>query len=245
MTAPKSLIAPRNGSPVDHLAIAVPDTRAGVAQIAGMTGMTPLMGQPEPGQFYWSGALNLGNGQFLEIIGPNPACTGFNPFIEMVRRFDRPRPAFWFVRTPDLEAFGQAAKAAGAPLERIETIAHGCGDERRDYSRAIIGPGFLSVRPNVIEWRARPELSEDHPAIGLAGLHLSHPEAAELNRVFGELGIDQTVAEGPHRMTVDLDTPKGRVSFSGRGMELRGLSALTQVAGLWLRHKLGRRAPRR
>ena len=99
------LVLNRGGTPLDHVALGVPDTERGVAEISRLTGFTPTLTEPEPNQFYWSGALPLGSGRFLEILGPNPAFRGFNPFIEIVKRLDKPRPLFWYVATNDFGAF--------------------------------------------------------------------------------------------------------------------------------------------
>lgn len=230
-----SLVLDRGGTPLDHVAIGVPNTERGVAEIAEQIGYQPVLGEPEPGQFYWSGALPLGAGRFLEILGPNPNYRGFNPFIEIVKRLDRPRPLFWYVATDDFDGFAKAAKTAGAPVERIQTVKHERFGTLTDYTRGIIGPGFLSVCPNVIEWRSRYEGLTDGDGPAFMGLSLAHPEADRLNSAFAALGIDQHVTKGAHRMALRLGTPNGEVEFAGEGLELRGLSAMMEMAGLFAR----------
>ncbi len=229
-----SLVLDRGGSPLDHVAIGVPDTVAGVKAIGERIGITPRLTEPEPGQFYWSGALPLGAGRFLEILGPNPAYQGFNPFIEMVKRLEGPRPLFWYVATDDFAAFQAAAKQAGAPVERVETVTHDIRGVHTDYTRGYLGRGFLSVSPNVIEWRSRYELMAEGEGPAFLGLDLWHPEADRLNRTFAKLGIDQTVTNGPHKMALRLGTPNGEVEFAGEGLEFRGAGALVQMLGLFL-----------
>jgi hypothetical protein len=59
-----------NGTVVDHIAFAVPETRAGCEHIADLIGVEPyLMAEPEPDAYYWSGGLNLGDGRLLEVVG--------------------------------------------------------------------------------------------------------------------------------------------------------------------------------
>ncbi|MEM0955159.1 MAG: VOC family protein [Pseudomonadota bacterium] len=229
------LILERGNTQVDHVAIGVPDTVRGVEEIADRLGVTPRLVEPEPDQFYWSGSIPLGAGNFLEILGPNPAYNRFNPFIEMVKQLEQPQPLFWYVATHDFAAFQVAAKQAGTPVERVETVKH----ERRgivtDYTRGYLGPGFLSVSPNVIQWRSRSEQMLEGEGVTLLSLELKHPEAERLNAAFDKLGIRQQVKTGPHKIAIKLDTPNGETSFAGDGLEVRGLGMLIKLAKLYAR----------
>ncbi|MEM9575077.1 MAG: VOC family protein [Pseudomonadota bacterium] len=237
-----TLLIDRGGTPIDHVAIGVPDTQRGVEEIARRLGFEPVLTEPEPDQFYWSGSLPLGFGRFLEILGPNPAYRGFNPFIEIVKRLDQPRPLFWYVATNDFGAFELASKAAGASVERVQTVKHEIRGVPTDYTRGIIGPGFLSVCPNVIQWRSRYAPLHEGDGPNLLGIELSHPEADRLNLVFKTLGIEQKVIKGPHQIKIQLDTPNGEVEFSGPGLELRGANAIFKIVDLYLRWLLRSRS---
>ncbi|MEO0688961.1 MAG: VOC family protein [Pseudomonadota bacterium] len=236
-----SLVLDRGGTQLDHIALCVPDTRRGVEEIAAQIGFQPVLTDPEPSQFYWSAAVPLGSGKFFEILGPNPAFKKFNPFIEVVRRLERPTPLFWYVATDDFAAFEAAANEAGAPIERVETVTYEKQGVVTDYTRGYLGPGFLSVSPNVIEWRSRYSKLDDGEGPTFLGLELSHPEADRLNNTFEKLGIHQHVATGPHRMILRLGTPNGEVAYEGEGLEFRGLRALTAFMrsyGQWLMDKV-------
>ncbi|MEO1044568.1 MAG: VOC family protein [Pseudomonadota bacterium] len=225
----------RGGTPLDHIAIGVPDTERGVEELGEVLGYKPVLTKPEPDQFYWSGSLPLGAGRFLEILGPNPEYRKFNPFIEIVRRLEQPQPLFWYVATDNFARFEAAAKAAGAPVERVQTVSHEVHGTITDYTRGIIGPGFLSVSPNVIEWRSRFAALTEGDGPEFVSLELAHPEADRLNSAFKVLGINQHVSKGPHRIGLNLNTPKGPVSFAGDGLELRGVTAMARMAGLYFR----------
>ncbi|MEM1191688.1 MAG: VOC family protein [Pseudomonadota bacterium] len=237
-----SLVIDRGGTSLDHIALCVPDTRKGVAEVAELTGFKPTLRDPNPDTFYWSGALPLGHDRFLEVLGPNPLYRSFNPFIETVKRLDRPRPLFWYVATGDFVAFEKAAADAGAPVERVVEQEARYEDLHISFKRGIIGPGFLSVCPNVIEWRARTSLLSEQPGPVYQGLDLWHPEADRLNSVFSTLGIEQKVQAGEHYMKLRLGTPKGDVSFEGEGLQIRGAGMWLQFAALyarWLLHRTG------
>ena len=229
------LILDRGDTQVDHVAIGVPDTKQGVEEIANRLGVTPRLVEPEPDQFYWSGSVPLGAGNFLEILGPNPTYQRFNPFIEMVKQLERPQPLFWYVATDDFATLQDAAKRAGTPVERVENITHDSLGVHTDYTRGYLGPGFLSVSPNVIQWRSRSEKMTAGDGVTLLSLELQHPEAERLNAAFKELGIRQQVQTGPHKIAVTLGTPNGEATFAGDGLEVRGLGAMIKLVKLYTR----------
>ncbi|MEM6592115.1 MAG: VOC family protein [Cyanobacteria bacterium P01_H01_bin.119] len=234
------LINLRGGGPVDHLAICGPDTRQAAAEVEALTGIAPHLGEPEPGQFYWSASLSLGHRRFLEILGPNPAYRGFNPLTETVRRFDRLRPVFWYVGTDDFEGFSARSKALGAPVERIQRVSYtyeATGD-LIDYTRGVVGPGFRSARPCVIQWDKRPERVEPEQRLELRALRLTDPGAERLRNLFKALGIEQPVETGAAHIAVDLDTPKGPITFEGPGIALEGLSGAARLLSLYAKYLL-------
>ncbi len=227
-----------DGCPVDHIAVGVPDTEAGIAWLRALTGAEPYLTDPAPRQWYWSGALHLGSGRFLEVLGPNPAHRGFHPLKQTIRGFGTPRPIFWYVATPDFGVFSAKAKAAGAPVERVETVRHGRGGHAVDYTRGVLGPGFRSERPCVIEWRARPDRSHQDQSCRLSRFSVTSPIAAELNHQFQALGINLEVGNGPAALRAEIDAPRGTVEIAGRGLAFVGLSSVGQYLKLLLRHVL-------
>lgn len=214
-----NLVLDRGGASLDHIALGVPDTRKGARHIAELTGVEPRIGpQPGPEQFYWSAAIRLGAGRFLEILGPNPDWTGFHPMIETVKQFTQPQPLFWYVATNDINAFGDAAAAQRAPLEMMQSFEHTRDTETVSYTNAVIGPGFRSTRPCVIQWHTRSKWMEGDAELGLKSLQLSSPIADTLNPLFADLGIVERVSEGPEMMMLALDTLKGEVVLSAPGV---------------------------
>jgi len=87
-----------HGLAVDHVALGVPDMPAALDQIASDTGATPFTTEPEPGQWYWSGALALGPDSFFEILGPNPDFTGFHPIRTLISSYTKLRMAGLYLR---------------------------------------------------------------------------------------------------------------------------------------------------
>ncbi len=224
----------------DHVALATRDTEEGVAWLAERTGASPFITEPEPGEWYWSGALPLANGASIEIIGPNPAYQGFHPFKELFKRYNTPAVLFWHLGTSDFDRLAVIAKAAGAPMERIEHLDSDTPFGRRLYSRAILGPGFMSARPCVIQWKERPQRpGMDAPVCAATRFAVQCSDPEPLNRVFDALGLDLRVTRGPHRVEVDLDTPNGLVTLSGEGLTFAGAGGFLKLIGLRLTYQFG------
>lgn|GEM_PF-3759172 len=217
----------------DHVALGTHDTQKGVAWLANLTGAEPVITEPEPGQWYWSAALPLNDGAMLEMLGPNPDHRGFHPLKALLARFQAPEPFFWHVATSDLGRFVAAVKQAGAPVERIEHLDSETPDGRRTYSRGVVGPGFRTVRPCVIQWISkvdRPGLRR--PLCRATGFALRCPKPDRLNRVLEAIGLQLRATDGPQRLDLALDTPKGPIKIAGPGVVFEGLGAIAQFAQL-------------
>ncbi|MEL6860188.1 MAG: VOC family protein, partial [Pseudomonadota bacterium] len=79
-----NIIRRSHGFQLDHIGLGVSDTQEGVKWVEEQTGAKVDLHDPEPGQFYWSGSLAIGDSSFLEIIGPNPNYKKFHPFAALV-----------------------------------------------------------------------------------------------------------------------------------------------------------------
>lgn len=218
------LITFTNGSMLDHIAWAVPDVVTGCRELADLTDVEPFLSpEPEPGQWYWSGGLPLGNGQLLEIIGPAPAFQGFHPLRAMMAGLATPRLLFWYVGTDDIDAFVAHAAGVGVVSTPIEANEHAPESGLSSYRRAILlGPsgGFDPVMPSVIQWtRRRPEFDASGASeVMLDVFELEHPAAAAMQSLFDKLGIDQHVSPGAEPvLRLKLNTLNGPVTLDGRG----------------------------
>ncbi len=236
-------VLPRShGFPIDHIAIAGPDTEAAVAWLRDKLGAAPYLTEPEPGQWYWSGALPVGDDSFVELLGPNPAFKGFNPINQIISTFEEPQLLFWYVATDDFDAFSKRAEMAGAPLERVETIDYERDGKRVDYTRGILGPGFESQRACVIEWRNRLDHGDVDRCTKISGFKLAHPKAATMNAVYRQLGIETVVETGPSAMSLTLEGPNGTLEISNPGQSFAGASAVLRMAALYAEYLLKRKA---
>ncbi|MEL6665447.1 MAG: VOC family protein [Pseudomonadota bacterium] len=232
-----NIIRRSHGFQLDHIGLGVPDTKEGVKWVEEQTGAKVDLHAPEPDQFYWSGSLAIGDQSFLEIIGPNPNYKKFQPFAALMKTLSEPRLLFWYIAVDDFAAFQELARQTKAKLERVEGVnIEGGETAQASYWRGLIGPGFLSERPNVIEWIKRPNReSQATPECKLMEFQLANPQADEINQVFTKLGIDVPVSNGKSSIGITIDTPKGRWEIENEGVRWTMPGMLLEIAALWWR----------
>lgn len=216
-----------HGLPVDHVALAVSNTIEGAAYVKECTGVAPILHDTEPGQWYRSASLAIGSDSNLEIIGPNPEHRGPHPRKLMLRGLKAPALLFWYMATSDWPNMAKAVEASGHTIKHDERMGVP-GRDARAYRRAMIGPGFVSQRPSVIEWYDRP--ANASPACELVDFELSLPDPTGLQRLFDVLGLSLSIAKGADRFSITLTTPNGLVTFANPGFRL---SPSVLFNGLW------------
>lgn len=218
-----------HGFAVDHIALAVSNTENGVAYVEELTGVAPILTKRDPNDFYWSGALEIGEDSFLEIIGPNPDHRGIQPFKSYLAGLKQPRLLFWYIATDNFEAMKTKIEAAGEKVKMVVVVDPDRSANGSDYTRASIGAGFVSQRPGLIEWRKRSVESRPEATCRMTDFRLQHPQPGAFNPFFKSIGVDLAVAEGPSLIGITLETPKGEVVIQNEGTELSLLGMLAAI----------------
>ncbi|MEL6277250.1 MAG: VOC family protein [Pseudomonadota bacterium] len=218
-----------HGFPVDHIALAVPNTERSVCFVEEKTGVRPTLTQRDRKDFYWSAALGIGEDNFLEVIGPNPDHRGIHPLKSIMARLKRPTPLFGYVATDDFEGFAARVRATGAPVTNIAKVDPDTSANGSDFTRGAIGPGFLTQRPGFIEWRRRSIEQSPDLQCRLVGFSLKLPNPKALNSLFKDLALDVTIEQGSSLISITIETPKGKVTFENEGMRVTALRALVAI----------------
>lgn len=174
---------------IDHLVYATNDLEASVAELSAWLGVAPVPGGRHIGMGTRNELLGLGNGSYLEIIGPDveQAAPGqARPF--GLDDLDRPRLVTWAARTTDLAAATAAARAAG----------HDPGDARgmqRARPDGVVLSWHLTmttadgVLPFLIDWGTTPHPSDTAPSgVELLVLELTHPHPERVQPVLDAWG---------------------------------------------------------
>src|SRR6185436_16696955 len=96
----------------DHLLLGARDLDEGIRWLEARTGVRAVFGGVHPGRGTRNALASLGNGQYLEIIAPDPAQDTFEFPIDL-RALPEPRLVTWAASTPDVDGVAAAARAAG------------------------------------------------------------------------------------------------------------------------------------
>jgi len=203
---------------VDHLVYAVPDLDAAVAELADRLGVRPAAGGSHPGVGTRNALLSLGDGAYLEVIGPDPAQPTPARRWLGIGALATPRLATWAAKAPDIEARVQRARAAGYdPGPAVPASRRLPDGSLLEWRFAIhpepAGDGLV---PFLIDWGA----TDRHPArtspagCRLISLRAEHPRPAEITPMLTALGasLDVEYAQAP-ALVASIETPRGVVEL--------------------------------
>lgn len=210
---------------VDHLIYATADLEDAVDYIGKLTGVQPVFGGKHPGRGTHNALLSLGNGSYLEIIGPDhsqkdlngPRAFGLDHLTESGLRT-------WAVRSENIEKTVEAARAAGYDPGPIRDGSRRRSDgelmewrstTRPEMNTGEVPPGDWLI-PFVIDWGS----TATHPSASApAGCRLReilafHPDQPSIRKMAAALGIDLPVEAGVDpRLTAVIETPRGLVTL--------------------------------
>lgn len=203
---------------VDHLVYATPDLQRGIDRVEQLLGVRASPGGQHPGRGTRNALVALGPGVYLEIIGPDPE----QPRPPQARPFgidglEAPRLVAWAAKGTALEPFAGTAAQRGVILGPVISGSRRRADGvmltwRYTDPRTVVADGLV---PFFIDWGSTP-----HPAASaatgaaLVTLRAEHPDAAQVQRALGQVGIELPVRPGPRAALIAvIDSPRGRVEL--------------------------------
>lgn len=186
-------------SKVDHLVLATPDLAATVDEIARLTGAKPSPGGRHPGLGTRNHLLGLGEGAYLEIIGPDldqPEPPRPRPF--GIDDLAEARMVTWAVRVEDIDAAVAASREdgydPGAPWVMSRRTPDG-GDLKwrltLDYEY-----GHRGLVPFLIDWGRTPHPAAELPVVPLISLEAVHPEPETVEDRLKTIGASLQIKPG-------------------------------------------------
>lgn len=186
-------------SELDHLVLATPDLAATVAHLTELLGVAPIAGGRHTGRGTRNFLLGLGNGAYLELIGPDPD----QPEPEQPRPFGidkltEPRLAAWLIRTTDIDAAVAAARAAGLDPGDPLPLSRETPDGRVLHWRLTF-PDFsepTQLVPALIDWGTTAHPSAELPTVPLRSLEALHPNPAAVSTKLKALNAHLKVRAG-------------------------------------------------
>jgi hypothetical protein len=211
--------------PLDHIMLAAPDLEAAVADFEQRTGVRPSEGGRHPGQGSRNVLATLGNGCYLEIIGPDLGQGRTNNFGEVLSRLRAPALLKFATGTHDIEAVRRRVSKLGLwPLASSGARADGLfamsrtlpSGEVLKWRLLLLGSGdYEGYVPFFIQWDSEPHPSQTAATgCALERFWVEHPDATGLAKLYSELdvAVDVRPADRP-RLNLTLQTPQGRVTF--------------------------------
>ncbi len=184
---------------VDHLVLATPDLAATVDEVARLTGTKPVPGGRHPGLGTRNHLLGIGEGAYLEIIGPDvdqPEPSRPRPF--GIDDLTEARMVTWAVQVEDIEAAVAASREAGydpgPPWVMSRRTAEG-GDLKwrltLDYEH-----GHRGLVPFLIDWGRTPHPAAELPVVPLVSLEAVHPEPESVEDRLRTIGAALQIKPG-------------------------------------------------
>jgi hypothetical protein len=183
---------------LDHLVYATPDLPGTVSDLRGR-GIDLVPGGPHPGRGTRNHLAGLGEGAYLEVIGPDPdqdAPDGPRWF--GIDDLTAPRLVTWAIRVPDLAAARDRSAAAGYPFGEAVAMS------RRRPDGVLVSWSLAFPRqdggvvPFLIDWQDSPHPGGSLPtSAALDSLTGVHPDPALIAGPLTALGAVLTVVTGP------------------------------------------------
>lgn len=200
---------------IDHIILASNDLDHGIDAFTRLTGVTPVRGGRHPGRGTANALVSLGDGHYLEILGP--ASTARDSVPEDLAGLDSLTPFGWAIGTDDLQALIGRVRGGGFTVS--DTVP---GSRRRPdgsmltwHTAVVTGPDLV-LAPFFIQWgEGTPHPSTTSPSgCRLADLKLRDPAPQALQKLFQAVGVGVLVETGASRsMVLTLECPRGLVTF--------------------------------
>ncbi len=207
--------AARLEATIDHLVLATPDLDKTITEITESWGVAPAPGGRHDGFGTRNALLGLGDGAYLELIGPDPDQSdplGPRPF--GVDDVVEPRLVTWAARVPDIGIWIAWARRRGLDpgdaMEMQRTTPDGSVLKWKLTMPAAEGDGVV---PFLIEWPTTTPADTSPGGVSLIDFTLSHDQPAVATRL-AEHALATRIEPGPPGIRATLLTPHGVVELT-------------------------------
>lgn len=203
---------------LDHLVYATPHLEDTVEQLAHALGVRPQPGGQHQGWGTHNYLASLGDGTYLEIVGPDPRQPdpdGPRPFgIDQLRG---PSLVTWAISVPDMDEALHAARASGYDPGPATAMARTASDGSM-LSWQLTAPKLGDdggVLPFLIEWGATTHPSTTSvKGLRLRSFQAEHPTPELVGVSLRAIKAPLTVSSGLRpRLIAVLHSPVGEVAL--------------------------------
>jgi hypothetical protein len=206
--------------PIDHVILAIDSLDRGVELLHIATGVTAANGGAHLGRGTQNALMSLGDGQYLELIAPNPADPS-PPILGAISleftKYQSLTPIGWAIRAEDATAEHARLLARGLPVSELRPGSRTRADKQvLRWTTFDPWKGHSGVLPFVIAWAPEtPHPSQDSPnGCTLAGIEIASPNADSLRQRFASAGWPIPIVDGPvEHLRIALTCGRGTVHF--------------------------------
>ncbi len=207
------------GAVIDHLVFATKDVDATVHDLARRLGVQAAAGGRHLGYGTRNALLSLGEGCYLEIIGPDSGQPHpIGGYWYGIDNIERPRLVTWTARVEHIERVAAHAHGTGYETGDVHKVFRETPDGHQLSWRLTIPTGAGDgLVPNLIEWDEGCPHPSDTAPTGLTLIELRgyHPAPESVTPMLDALGVDFEIHVGERpRLVALLETPYGPVELS-------------------------------
>ncbi|GAB4064903.1 VOC family protein [Ancylobacter sonchi] len=183
---------------LDHFAWATPDLDAAVADIEALGGVRAAAGGAHPGKGTRNALLDIGNGAYLAIDGPDPQQPLVDNNGARLQALDHRVLMLFAVQTDDLELATKVLAEEGLDTGKaIGARATPSGEHLEwEFIEVPAGHDLGAALPIIKKWRTAKHPSADAPSgCVLADFKVLHPDPERVRGLYQRLGLDIPVVQ--------------------------------------------------
>lgn len=217
-----------SGLKFDHLMWGAASLEQGMAAAERLFGVAAAPGGSHSGLGTCNALLSLGDGEYLEIIAPDPEQDSESRFVEGLKALPEPALITWAVASNDLPGVARQAQASGLQTRGpVATQRTAPGGELLAWELLyLVGHAYGGLMPFAIDWQRTPHPALTNPPAGrFQRLQLGSPHATALAALFADLQLAvDVVQQAEPSLLVEIEAASGTVTLrsSDRSLTLLG-----------------------
>ena len=203
---------------LDHVIVLTSDLKAFRAEFEADTGVALTLGGAHPGIGTANLLASLGDGVYIEFMGPDPSFETPQGLGARLAAQGEPRIGGFAARSRDIHATAAAVDAAGlvAPSPAAGSRAAPDGSLVSWTALFTAGHGYGDQVPFFSDWGETPHPSTTSAqGLELLTFEVVHPESDGLSDLYRRIGVSVSVIAGAAPgFRLGMRTPKGERAFA-------------------------------
>ena len=202
---------------IDHVILLVSDLEAFAPAFETQTGVALTEGGAHPGLGTANLLASLGDGMYLEVLGPDPELDEPEGLGQMLTAITEPQLAWCAGSMTDMASLGKQIADAGfqaaGPSDGSRETPE--GTTLRWQGMIVADHPFGDLMPFFIDWKDTPHPGETSAqGIELVSMTAYHPDADELRKAYDAIGVRIAVEQRDIAgYELSLDTPNGPLIY--------------------------------